>query len=45
MRKLNLASNRRQYSAGDVIKLAVVLDHKGNLREVRVIFSCLRQER
>ena len=31
--------NRRRYMAGDVIKLAIVLDHKANLREVRVVFA------
>jgi hypothetical protein len=36
---LNRALIRHRYMAGDVIKMAVVLDHKANLREVRVIFA------
>jgi len=39
MRLLDRIPNRRRYMAGEVIKLAVVLDHKANLREVRVVFA------
>jgi hypothetical protein len=36
---LKRTSSRCRYIAGDVIKMAIVLDHKANLREVRVIFA------
>jgi hypothetical protein len=39
MRHLKRAPNRRRYMAGDAIKMAVVLDHKANLSEVRVVFA------
>jgi len=33
------AQNERRYTAGDTVKLKVVLDHRANLREVRVVFA------
>jgi hypothetical protein len=39
MRQLDRATNKRRYMPGDAIKLAVVLDHKANLSEVRVVFA------
>jgi hypothetical protein len=36
------AQDRRHYAAGDTVKLKLVLDHRANLREVRLIFVHLR---
>jgi hypothetical protein len=33
------AHNNRHYEAGDTVKLEIVLHHRANLREVRVIFE------
>jgi len=33
------AQNSRRYEAGDTVKLELVLHHRANLREVRVVFE------
>ena len=33
------AHNGRRYKAGDTVKLEIVLHHRANLREVRVVFE------
>lgn len=38
------AQNNRRYEAGDTVKLEIVLHHRANLREVRVIFEHRRDK-
>jgi hypothetical protein len=33
------AHNNRRYEAGDTVKLELVLHHRANLREVRLVFE------
>ena len=33
------AHNERRYTAGDTVKVKVILDHTANLREVRLVFA------
>jgi hypothetical protein len=35
---MNGAQNDRRYEAGDTVKLEIVLHHRANFREVRVVF-------
>jgi hypothetical protein len=39
------AQNGRRYEAGDTVKLEIVLHHRANLKEVRMVFENTRQER
>jgi hypothetical protein len=36
---MNGARNNRRYEAGDTVKLEIVLHHRANFREVRVVFE------
>ena len=44
VRRMYGAQKGRRYEAGDTVKLAIVLDHRANLGEVRVIFAHLRDK-
>ena len=39
MTRMNRAQDGRRYEAGDTLKLELVLHHRANLREVRVVFE------
>jgi hypothetical protein len=44
LKRSDAAHNRRRYTAGDTVKLRIVLDHKANLKEVRSVFSHVSDE-
>ncbi|HET7269695.1 MAG TPA: hypothetical protein VFI90_01290 [Rubrobacter sp.] len=39
VKNMDGAHNGRHYKAGDTVKLEIVLHHRANLREVRVVFE------
>jgi hypothetical protein len=39
VRNMDRAHSTRRYEAGDAVKLEIVLHHRANLREVRVLFE------
>jgi hypothetical protein len=44
VKSMDGAHNGRRYKAGDTVKLEIVLHHRANLREVRVVFEHTRNK-